>query len=77
MARVQLAGSRFSPRQAAVISALQAYTGIGMVEARRIATRVIEGGKATVHIEDPDQAYNLATELTALGVNAEADEGDD
>ncbi|HYW07787.1 MAG TPA: hypothetical protein VE913_12585 [Longimicrobium sp.] len=76
MAQVHIAGTRYAPRQAAVTSAIQAYTGMGMIEARRLAANVIEGIPVTVPVDDPDNAYNLATELAALGVNAEADDGD-
>jgi hypothetical protein len=76
MAQVHMAGTRYAPRQAAVTSALQAYTGMGMIEARRVAGKVIGGDRVTVHVDDPDHAYNLATELAALGVNAEAEDGD-
>ena len=76
MPQVHMTGVRYGVRQAALASALQVYTGMGTIEARRVADRVIEGKRASVLIEDPDQAYNLATELTSLGVNAEADESD-
>ena len=76
MPQVHMSGVRYGVRQAALASAIQVYTGMGTIEARRVADRVMEGKRTSVLIEDPDQAYNLATELTSLGVNAEADESD-
>jgi hypothetical protein len=76
MPQVHMSGVRYGVRQAALTSAFQAYTGMGTIEARRIADTVAAGGRMTVRVEDPDQAYNLATELASLGVNAEADESD-
>ncbi len=76
MPQVHMSGVRYGVRQAALTSAFQAYTGMGTIEARRIADAVASGNRMTVRVEDPDQAYNLATELASLGVNAEADESD-
>jgi hypothetical protein len=76
MPQVHMSGVRYGVRQAALTSAFQAYTGMGTIEARRIADAVAAGNRMTVRVEDPDQAYNLATELASLGVNAEADESD-
>jgi hypothetical protein len=76
MPQVHLSGTRYGVRQAALTSAVQAYTGMGTIEARRLAAAVVAGSRLSIRVEDPDQAYNLATELTSLGVNAEADESD-
>ena len=76
MPQVHLTGVRYGVRQAALTSAVQAYTGMGTIEARRLAAAVVAGNHRSIRVEDPDQAYNLATELTSLGVNAEADESD-
>lgn len=76
MAQVHMTGVRYGVRQAALTSALQVYTGMGTVEARRIAEAVAAGDRMTMRVEDPDQAYELASELASLGVNAEADESD-
>ena len=76
MPQVHMTGVRYGVRQAALTSAFQAYTGMGTVEARRVAGAVAAGNSMTVRVEDPDQAYNLASELASLGVNAEADESD-
>jgi hypothetical protein len=76
MPQVHMTGVRYGVRQAALSSALQVYTGMGTIELRRIAEDVMGGKRRTVYVEDPDQAYNLATELVSLGVNAEADESD-
>ncbi len=76
MPQVHLSGIRYGVRQAALTSAVQAYTGMGTIEARRLAAAVVAGTHLSIRVEDPDQAYNLATELTSLGVNAEADESD-
>lgn len=76
MPQVHMTGVRYGVRHAALISAFQAYTGMGTVEARRIADAVSTGTRTTLRVEDPDQAYDLASELSSLGVNAEADESD-
>ncbi|HEY0155163.1 MAG TPA: hypothetical protein VGB92_24335 [Longimicrobium sp.] len=76
MPQVHMMGVRYSVRQDALTSAFQAYTGMGTVDARRMAAAVAAGTRTTVRVEDPDQAYDLATELASLGVNAEADESD-
>lgn len=76
MAQVHMTGVRYGVRQAALTSAFQAYTGMGAVEARRIADAVASGNRMTLRVEDPDQAYDLASELASLGVHAEADESD-
>jgi hypothetical protein len=76
MPQVHMSGVRYGVRQAALTSALQVYTGMGTIEARRVAGDVMAGTRRSVYLEDPDLAYNLATELVSLGVNAEADESD-
>jgi hypothetical protein len=76
MPQVHMTGVRYGVRQAALTSAFQAYTGMGTVEARRIADAVAAGTRMTLRVEDADQAYDLASELASLGVNAEADESD-
>ena len=77
MPQVHMAGIRYTVRQAALTRVIQTYTGMGTVEARRAARAVAAGGRVTVRVDEPDQAYDLASELLSLGVNAEADEGDD
>lgn len=76
MPQVHMAGVRYTIRQAALTSAIQTYTGMSTVEARRIADAVVAGDRVSVRIEDPEQAYDLASELASLGVNAEPDESD-
>ena len=76
MPQVHMTGVRYGVRQAALIGAFQAYTGMGTVEARRIADAVVAGTRTTLRVEDADQAYDLAAELASLGVNAEADDSD-
>lgn len=76
MPQVHMTGVRYAVRQAALTSAFQAYTGMGMIEARRLARSVVDGGRVTVRVDEPEQAYDLASELTSLGVNAEADDSD-
>jgi hypothetical protein len=76
MPQVQMAGVRYTVRPAALISALQTFTGMGTVDARRIAEAAAAGKRITVRVDEPEQAYDLAAELISLGVNAEADESD-
>ena len=76
MPQVHMTGVRYGVRKDALTSAFQAYTGMGTVEARRMAAAVAAGTRTTLRVEDPDLAYDFATELASLGVNAEADESD-
>lgn len=76
MAQVHLRGARYAVRRPAMEASLQAYCGLGLVEARALAERIVAGERVSVHMEDADAAYSLATELVELGVNAEADESD-
>ena len=76
MPQVHMTGVRYAVRHAALCSAFQTYTGMGTVEARRLAGQVAGGDRVTLRVDEPDQAYDLAAELTSLGVNAEADESD-
>ncbi|HYJ80589.1 MAG TPA: hypothetical protein VEW03_13335 [Longimicrobiaceae bacterium] len=76
MPQVHLTGTRYRVSREAVADTVQQYTGIGTVEARQIADRVIGGQTASLYVDDFNVVYDLADILTAMGVNAEADEGD-
>jgi hypothetical protein len=76
MAQVHLRGVRYAVREQAMISSLQIWAGLGTIDAKAVVKRAVSGERLSVHLEDPDAAYALATELVELGVDAEADEGD-
>jgi hypothetical protein len=76
MAQVHLRGVRYGVREQAMVSSLQVWAGLGTIDAKSVVARTMAGERLSVHIEDPDAAYSLATELVDLGVNAEADESD-
>lgn len=76
MPQVHMSGARFRIRETTLMGTIQAYTGLPTDEVRRLAMRVIEGKPVSVPLDDLDAAYNLASELTSLGINAEPDEGD-
>jgi hypothetical protein len=76
MPQVHLTGTRFRVGRDALADAIQQYTGCSTVEARQVADRVIDGKPASLYVDDFHAVYDLADILTAMGVNAEADEGD-
>lgn len=76
MARVHVRGVRYRIREAVFTGIVQQYTGQGTVDIRKIFAKVEAGEPVTLHVDDADAAYELATQLGDLGVNAEPDEGD-
>lgn len=77
MAQVRFRGVRYpNIRLPAMITSLQVYCDMPPAEARDFAERAVKGERLSVHLEDADVAYSLASELVDLGVNAEADESD-
>jgi hypothetical protein len=76
MPQVHLKSARKRVSVPTIAGLIQRYTGMGMVEARRLAERVVAGKTATVHTDDHDAAFDLTDQLMTFGVEAEADEGD-
>jgi nitrogenase molybdenum-iron protein alpha/beta subunit len=76
MPQVHLNGTRITLSRDALASVIQRYTGRGMVEARRVATQIIEGKRVSLYVDDFDAVYDLADMLSSMGVDAEPDEAD-
>jgi DNA-binding FadR family transcriptional regulator len=77
MPQVHISRVRFEVSRESVASALQHYTGMGLVEARRAAEEAVSGRPVSLYVEDFTDVYELADILTGLGVDAEADESDE
>jgi hypothetical protein len=77
MPQVHVYGVRGEVSRESVASALQQYTGMGLIEARRAADEAVSGRTSSIYIEDYADVYELADILHGLGVDAEADENDD
>jgi hypothetical protein len=77
MPQVHVTGIRYEVNRESVASALQHYTGMGLIEARRAADEAVSGRPVSLYVEDFADVYELADILTGLGVDAEADESDE
>jgi len=77
MPRVHVQGTRWGVSKDSVADAIQNYTGMGTLEARRCADEAISGKPVSVYVEDFVDVYELADTLVGLGLDAEADESDD
>jgi DNA-binding FadR family transcriptional regulator len=77
MPQVHVYGVRFEVSRESVASALQHYTGMGLLEARRAAEQAVSGRPVSLYVEDFADVYELADILTGMGVDAEADESDE
>jgi hypothetical protein len=77
MPRVHVQGARWGVSRESVASAIQNYTGMGTIEARRAADEAVSGRAISVFVEDFVDVYELADLLVGLGLEAEADESDD
>ncbi|SOD02579.1 hypothetical protein SAMN05216486_10459 [bacterium JGI 053] len=77
MPQVHVTGVRYEVSRESVASALQHYTGMGLIEARNAAEEAVSGRPVSLYIEDFADVYELADILTGLGVDAEADESDE
>ena len=77
MPQVHVYGVRYEVSRESVASALQHYTGMGLIEARSAADQAVSGRRASIYVEDFSDVYELADILAGLGVDAEADESDE
>jgi hypothetical protein len=77
MPQVHVYGVRFEASRESVASALQTYTGMGLIEARNAAAEAVSGRPTSIYIADFADVYELADILTGLGIDAEADESDE
>jgi hypothetical protein len=76
MPQVHITRVRHGVSRESVASAIQQYTGMGLVDARRAADQAVAGEPTSVYVDDFHTVYELADLLTELGVEAEADESD-
>jgi DNA-binding FadR family transcriptional regulator len=77
MPQVHIHQVRYGVSRESVASALQQYTGMGLIEARRAAREAVSGRPVSLYVEDFSDVYELADLLTGLGLEAEADESDE
>ena len=77
MPQVHVYGVRYEVSRESVASALQHYTGMGLIEARRAADEAVSGRRVSLYVEDFTDVYELADILTGMGIDAEADESDE
>jgi len=76
MPQVHISKVRHGVSRESVSAAIQQYTGMGLVDARRTAERAVAGEPTSVYVDDFHAVYELADLLMDLGVEAEVDESD-
>lgn len=76
MPQVHIHRVRWGVSRESVASAIQQYTGVGLLEARKAAERAVAGEHTAIYVDDFHAVYELADTLVQLGVEAEADESD-
>ena len=76
MPQVHIRRVRYGVSRESVASTIQQYTGMSILDARRAADDAVSGKPTSVYVDDFTAVYELADLLTALGVEAEADESD-
>jgi hypothetical protein len=77
MPQVHIHTVRWGVNRDSVADALQQYTGMGLIDAQKVATEAVSGRPASIYVEDFHDVYELADLLTDLGLEAEADESDE
>ncbi|HEV7590035.1 MAG TPA: hypothetical protein VGO40_18100 [Longimicrobium sp.] len=77
MPQVHVYGTRYEVNRESVASALQHYTGMGLIDARRAADEAVSGRPVSLYVEDFADVYELADILVGMGIDAEADESDE
>jgi hypothetical protein len=73
-ARVVVTGARSSASAHSVIGVLQTYTGLPLPEAQAVLERARGGERVELEMDDEYAAYDLASLLGDLGVEAEVPE---
>lgn len=76
MPQVHIRRVRYDVSRESVANTIQEYTGMGMLEARRLADEAVSGKETSIYVDDFTTVYELADLLTSLGVEAEPDESD-
>jgi hypothetical protein len=70
-ARVVVTGARSSVSVHSIIGILQTYTGLPLPEAQALLDRARAGERVELEVDDEYAAYDLASLLGDLGVEAE------
>lgn len=73
-ARVVVTGARPSVSVHSIIGILQTYTGLPLPEAQALLDRARSGERVELEMDDEYAAYDLASLLGDLGVEAEVPE---
>ena len=73
-ARVVVTGARPTASAHSVIGVLQTYTGLPLPEAQALLERARGGERVELEMDDEYAAYDLASLLGDLGVEAEVPE---
>jgi hypothetical protein len=74
IARVVVTGARSSVSVHSVIGVLQTYTGLSLPDVQALLDRVRGGERVELEVDDEYAAYDLASLLGDLGVEAEVPE---
>lgn len=74
IARVVVIGARPSVSVHSVIGVLQTYTGLSLPDAQALLDRARAGERVELEMDDEYAAYDLASLLGDLGVEAEVPE---
>jgi hypothetical protein len=74
IARVVVIGARTSVSVHSVIGVLQTYTGLSLPDAQVLLDRVRGGERVELEVDDEYAAYDLASLLSDLGIEAEVPE---
>jgi len=73
-ARVVVTGARPTASAHSVIGVLQTYTGLPLPEAKAVLERALGGERVELEMDDEYAAYDLASLLSDLGMEAEVPE---
>ncbi|CAA9357706.1 MAG: hypothetical protein AVDCRST_MAG89-3538 [uncultured Gemmatimonadetes bacterium] len=73
-ARVVVTGARSSVSVHSIIGILQTYTGLPLPEAQALLDRARRGERVELEMDDEYAAYDLASLLGDMGVEAEVPE---
>ena len=76
MPQVHIRRVRYDVSRESVASTIQEYTGMSILDARRLADDAAAGKETSIYVDDFTTVYELADLLSSLGVEAEPDESD-
>jgi hypothetical protein len=67
---------RYGTSVETMATTIQQFTGMGLLDARRVAEQAVAGQEVTLQIDDFGEVFELADMLLSMGVDAEPDEND-